>query len=113
MTSGEVLKYRKGLFFIFADYESGHSGSSRFFLTAPHWQTLATHGRSLWEGAELSESRIYAALVKAIGLHEFALQGIWRSGLSGSLAVSGRAWALAPRAERGVWLTWTARLPRS
>ena len=35
MTSGEVLKYRKGLFFIFADYESGHSGSSRFSLTAP------------------------------------------------------------------------------
>ena len=35
MTSGEVLRYRKGLFFIFADYESGHSGSSRFSLTAP------------------------------------------------------------------------------
>ena len=62
------------------------------------------------ERADKSESRISAALVKAIGRHKFALKGIWRSGLSGSLAVSGRAWALAPRAERAIWLTWTARL---
>ena len=75
-----------------------------------HWRTLATHGRSLWQDARLSESRISAALVKRIGKHDFALQGIWRSGLAGSLAVSGRAWALAPRAERGVWLTWTTQL---
>ena len=79
-------------------------------LQADHWRTLATRGRSLWEGAELSESRISAALVKRVGMHEFALQGIWRSGLSGSLDVSGRAWALAPQRERGLWLTWTAPL---
>ena len=71
-----------------------------------HWRTLATHGRSLWQDARLSESRVSAALVKRIGAHEFALQGVWRSGLSGSLDVGGRAWALAPRAERGLWLTW-------
>ena len=34
MISGEVLKYRKGLF-IFAAYEIGPSGSSRFSLTEP------------------------------------------------------------------------------
>ena len=79
-------------------------------VQADHWRTLATRGRSLWEGASLRESRLTAALVKSIGRHEFALQGIWRSGLSGALDVDGRVWALAPRAERGVWLTWTARL---
>ena len=35
MISGEVLKYRKGLCFIYADYESGLSGSSGFCLTEP------------------------------------------------------------------------------
>ena len=33
--SGEILKYRKGLFFIAADHESGHSGSNECSLTAP------------------------------------------------------------------------------
>ncbi len=32
MISGEVLNYRKGLFFIYADYERGHYGSSGFSL---------------------------------------------------------------------------------
>ena len=88
-------------------------------LQADHWRTLATHGRSLWEGAEIRESRVSAALVKrvdpreGVGHHEFALQAVWRSGLSGALDVDGRSWALSPRAESGVWLTWTARLPRS
>ena len=77
-------------------------------LQADHWRTLATHGRSLWENARLNESRLSAALVKRIGRHEFALQGVWRSGLSGSLDVDGRSWALSPRAESGVWLTWRA-----
>ena len=76
-------------------------------LQADHWRTLATHGRSLWDGAQLRESRISAALVKRVGSHEFALQGVWRSGLSGTLGVSGRSWAVAPRAERGLWLTWS------
>ena len=42
----------------------------------------------------------------AVGRHEVSLQGVWRSGLSGSLDVDGRSWALSPRAESGVWLTW-------
>ena len=77
-------------------------------LQADHWRTLSAigRGRSLWQDAKLSESRISAALVKRVGSHEFALQGVWRSGLSGSLNVDGRPWALAPRAERGLWLTW-------
>ena len=75
-------------------------------LQADHWRTLATHGRSLWENARLNESRLSAALVKRIGRHEISLQGVWRSGLSGSLDVDGRSWALSPRAESGVWLTW-------
>ena len=79
-------------------------------IQADHWRTLATHGRSLWESAQLSESRISAALVKRVGVHEFALQGVWRSGLSGSLEVSGKAWAVAPRSTRGLWLTWTKQL---
>ena len=79
-------------------------------LQADHWRTLATHGRSLWEGAQLSESRISAALVKRMGAHEFALQGVWRSGLSGSLEVSGKAWTVTPQSTRGLWLTWTKQL---
>ena len=35
MISGEVLKYRKGLFFIYGDYERGLCGSSGFSLTEP------------------------------------------------------------------------------
>ena len=77
-------------------------------LQADHWRTLITHGRSLWENARLNESRLSAALVKRVGQHEFALQGVWRSGLSGLLDVDGRSWALSPRAESGVWLTWRA-----
>ena len=86
------------------------------YLQADHWRTLATHGRSLWQDAQLRESRLSAVLVKRFapregaGRHEFALQGIWRSGLSGSLDVDGRSWALDPRADSGVWLTWR-RLP--
>ena len=73
---------------------------------ADHWRTLMTHGRSLWEGAEIRESRLSAALVKRVGRNEISLQGVWRSGLSGSLDVSGRNWALSPRAESGVWVSW-------
>ena len=74
-------------------------------LQADHWRTLTTHGRSLWEGAEIRESRLSATLVKRAGRHVFALQGVWRSGLSGSLDVDAKTWVVAPRAERGVWLT--------
>ena len=81
-------------------------------VQADHWRILATHGRSLWENARLNESRLSAALVKRIGAHEISLQGVWRSGLSGSLDVDGRSWALSPRAESGVWLTWRRELAR-
>ena len=63
-------------------------------------------GRSLWENASLRESRLSAALIQRAGRHEFALQAVWRSGLSGSLGVDGRSWALSPQAESGAWLTW-------
>ena len=76
---------------------------------ADHWRTLTTQGRSLWENAQLRESRLSAALVKRIGAHEISLQGVWRSGLSGSLDVSGRPWAVSPRRETGVWVTWNLR----
>ena len=85
----------------------GHGFSAH--LQADHWRTLATQGRSLWENADLSESRFSAALVKRFSSHEFALQGVWRSGLAGSLNVSGRSWPLTPQAESGVWLTWLRR----
>ena len=75
-------------------------------MQADHWRTLATQGRSLWESARLNESRISAALVKRIGANEIALQGVWRSGLSGSLDVDGRSWPVAGIRESGVWLTW-------
>ena len=75
-------------------------------VQADHWRTLATRGRSLWEGATIRESRFTAALVKRKGRNEFALQGVWRSGLLGSLDAGGRSWALAPRVEVGAWLTW-------
>lgn len=78
-------------------------------LQADHWRTLATEGRSLWESARLNESRISAALVKRIGANEIALQGVWRSGLAGSLDVDGRSWPVAGIRESGVWLTWSRR----
>lgn len=74
---------------------------------AGHWRLVAAQGRSLWEDADLRETRLSAAVVKRAGPHEFALQGVWRSGLSGSLRVDGRSWALAPQRETGVWLTWS------
>ncbi len=79
-------------------------------LQADYWQTLATQGRSLWQSAELSESRISAALVKRAGRHEFALQGAWQSGLAGSLDVDGRSWPVAGIRESSVWLTWRSGL---
>ena len=77
-------------------------------VQADHWQTVATRGRSLWEAAELAESRLGVSLVKRAGQHEFSIQAAWQSGLSGSLDVDGGSWALAPEAESGVWLTWRA-----
>ena len=91
---------------ITAAYAAPLSRGFSAHLQADHWRTLATRGRSLWEGAAVRESRLTAALVKRAGAHEFALQGFWRSGLSGSLAVNGRSWTLTPKAEYGLWLTW-------
>jgi len=75
-------------------------------VRADYWRTLATHGRSLWESAELAESRLGGSLVKRAGPHEFSIQVAWQSGLSGSLAVDGRSWPVAGVRESGVWLTW-------
>ena len=75
-------------------------------VQADHWRTVATHGRSLWESAELAESRVGASVVKRAGPHEFSIQAAWQSGLSGSLGVDGRAWPVAGERERGVWLRW-------
>ena len=75
-------------------------------VQADYWQTVATRGRSLWEAAELAESRVGASLVKRAGRHEFSVQAAWQSGLSGSLDVDGRNWPVAGVRENGVWLTW-------
>ncbi len=75
-------------------------------LQADHWRTVATQGRSLWQSADLDESRISAALVKRLGRHEFGLQAAWQSGVAGSLEVDGRDWAVGGIRESGVWLTW-------
>lgn len=75
-------------------------------VQADHWRTVATRGRSLWESAELAESRVGASLVKRAGRHEFSIQGAWQSGLSGSLDVDGRNWPVAGVRESGLWLTW-------
>ena len=75
-------------------------------VQADHWRTVATHGRSLWESAELAESRLGASLVKRAGRHELSMQAAWQSGLSGSLAVDGRNWPVTGVRESGVWLTW-------
>ena len=73
---------------------------------AEYWRTLATRGRSLWQGADLRESRFTAALVKRAGTHELSLWGAWRSGLSGSLRVDERYWDVSAQAKSGMWLTW-------
>ena len=75
-------------------------------VQADHWRTVATYGRSLWESAELAESRLGASVVKRAGPHEFSIQAVWQSGLSGSLGIDGRIWPVAGVRERGVWLTW-------
>ena len=79
----------------------GRAGLSSAHSSGTTGARSPRRGRSLWEGADIRESRISAALVKRVGVHEFALQGVWRSGLSGSLEVSGKAWAVAPRSTRG------------
>ena len=73
---------------------------------AAHWRTLATQGRSLWDGAQLTESRLGASVAKRWGRQEFALQATWHSGLTGSLNVAQRAWPVVGGRERAVWLTW-------
>ena len=81
-------------------------------LQMDYWQTITARGRSLWQSADLSESRISAALVKRFALregagrHELALQAAWQSGVAGSLDVAGRSWPVAGVRELGVWLTW-------
>lgn len=75
-------------------------------LQADHWRTLSGKGRSFWENVDLRESRIAAALVRRAGRHEFALRGLWRSGLAGSLDIRGRAWDLKSVAEVGIWVIW-------
>ena len=78
-------------------------------VQADHWRTFTTRSRSLWEGADLRESRFTAALAWRFGRHEICLQGVWRSGLVGTVDVFGRSWNLAGRIERAVWLMWRHR----
>ena len=73
-------------------------------IQADHWRSVTTRGRSLWEAAELAESRLGASIVKRAGRHEFSIQAAWQSGLSGSLDVDGRNWPVAGVRESGVWL---------
>ena len=73
---------------------------------AAHWRTLAAQGRSLWQGAQLAESRLGASLAKRVGRHEVSVQAAWQSGLAGSLDVAGRKWPVRGIRDRGVWLTW-------
>lgn len=91
---------------ITAAYAKGLRGGFSVHLQADHWRTLAAQGRSLWENAELSESRISAGLARRAGRHEAALQAVWQSGVRGALRVAGRDWRLAGIRESGVWLTW-------
>ena len=94
---------------ITAAYAKGLRGGFSVHLQADHWRTLAAQGRSLWENAELSESRISAGLARRAGRHEVALQTVWQSGVRGALRVAGRDWRLAGIRESGVWLTWGYR----
>ena len=91
---------------ITAAYAKGLRGGFSVHLQADHWRTLAAQGRSLWENAELSESRISAGLARRAGRHEVALQAAWQSGVRGALRVAGRDWRLAGIRESGVWLMW-------
>lgn len=91
---------------ITAAYAKGLRGGFSVHLQADHWRTLAAQGRSLWENAELTESRISAGLARRAGDHEVALQAVWQSGVRGALRVAGRDWRLAGIRESGVWLTW-------
>ena len=68
-------------------------------VQADHWRTVATLGRSLWESAELAESRLGASLVKRVGRHDVALQASWQSG--GGRHPRGRR--LADMGVRAVW----------
>ena len=94
---------------ITAAYAKGLRGGFSVHLQADHWRTLAAQGRSLWENAELTESRISAGLARRAGRHEVALQAVWQSGVRGALRVAGRDWRLAGVRESGVWLTWGYR----
>ena len=84
-------------------------------VQANHWRTVATRGRSLWQSAQLAESRLGASLMKRFGgqdpsgragKHELALQAFWQSGLAGSVNAGERSWAVGGIREAGAWLTW-------
>ena len=60
MISGEVLKYRKGLF-IYAGYESGRSSSSGFSLTGPSGFTALIGDFDGLSDAEVTAIRAYLA----------------------------------------------------
>ena len=75
-------------------------------VQADRWRTVATRSRSLWESADLAETRVGASLVKRAGRHEFSVQAAWQSGLTGELGVAGRTWPVAGVRESGLWLSW-------
>ena len=77
-----------------------------FHIQADHWRTVAAVGRSMWQDAQLRESRLSASLVKRIGKHEISLVGQWQSGLDGALQVNGREWAVDGAGNSGVQFVW-------
>ena len=77
-----------------------------FHIQADHWRTVAAVGRSMWQDAQLRESRLSASLVKRIGKHEISLVGQWQSGLDGALQVNGREWAVNGAGNSGVQFVW-------
>ena len=81
------------------------------WLGADHWRAASIQPRSLWEDADLAETRLTAAFTFQAASHQLTLQGVWQSGLRGRLTVSGRPWILTPRPQRALWLTWRHAAP--
>ena len=74
-------------------------------FNAQAWGTLAAKARTLWQGADLFESRASAALRYRRGRFSSVLSASLASGLSGYLDLSGRRLQLSPRSARQLRLT--------
>ncbi len=82
-----------------------------FHIQADHWRTLTARGRSLWQDAQLQESRLSASLVKRIGKHELSLVALWQSGIHGALQVNEKNWNVDGVENRGAQLVWRMQAP--